>query len=187
MTPQIILNLSRISLFEKLNIGKASGKVFIMTFEKICNIIPMDTVLQIINIIANSWKLDFVDKMYCSGLFTDLKTNFRKKANITKQRVTADVGGCKFILLGDSVKIIDVPIKNNINMIKVDIFRSIGIVSEKRSGDGGYNEDGDGEDGDGDDGDSEDGDDKDGGGSFKNVTFHFYFFERIILRPKPAS
>ena len=107
--------------------------------------------------------------MYCSGLFTDLKTNFRKKANITKQRVTADVGGCKFILLGDSVKIIDVPIKNNINMIKVDIFRSMGIVSEKRSGDDGYNEDGDGEDGDGEDGDAdgEDGDgedDKDVGG-----------------------
>ena len=54
MTPKNILNLSRISLFEKLNIGKASGKVFIMTFENICNIIPMYTVLQIINIIANS-------------------------------------------------------------------------------------------------------------------------------------
>ena len=99
--------------------------------------------------------------MYCSSLFTDLKTNFRKKANIAKQRVTADVGGCKFILLGDSVKIIDVPIKNNINMIKVDIFRSMGIVSEKRSGDDGYNEDGDGEDGDVEDGDA-DGEDGDG-------------------------
>ena len=102
--------------------------------------------------------------MYCSSLFTDLKTNFRKKkANIAKQRVTTDVGGCKFILLGDSVKIIDVPIKNNINMIKVNIFRSMGIVSEKRSSDDGYNEDGDGEDGDGEDGDAdgEDGDDDD--------------------------
>ena len=102
---------------------------------------------------------NFID---CFSLFTDLKINFRKKANIAKQIVTADVGGCKFIPLGDSVKIIDVPIKNNISKIKVDIFRSMGIVSEKRSGVDGSKEEWDGEDGDGEDGDGED--DKDGGG-----------------------
>ena len=40
-------------------------------------------------------------------------------------------------------------------MIKVNIFRIMGIVREKRSGDDGYNEDWDGEDGDGEDGDAD--------------------------------
>jgi hypothetical protein len=35
MTPQNILHLTRISLFKKLNIEKASGKVFIMEFGNI--------------------------------------------------------------------------------------------------------------------------------------------------------
>jgi hypothetical protein len=77
-----------------------------------------------------------------------LNANFRKKAKIIKQKVIADAGICKF-MLGDSVKIIDVPVKNNISNIKVDIFRSIGIVSEAEGGlgDGECGEGGHGEDG----------------------------------------
>jgi hypothetical protein len=115
---------------------------------------------------ANGRKFDLGNKMYCFILFTDLNVNFRKKVKIIKQKVTADAGICKFMLLGVSVKIIDVPIKNNINNIKVDIFCSIGIVSEveKRLGDGECSEGEHGEDGDGEYGDGED--DRDGGGEY---------------------
>ena len=51
-------------------------------------------------------------------------------------------------LTGNSVKSIAIPIKNKIIINNVDIFRSIGVVSEKRSDDGDVGErrsdDGDG-------------------------------------------
>jgi hypothetical protein len=135
----------------------------------------MNTILKIIKVMANSRKFDFGNKIYCLKLFTDLKARFRKKGKIEKQRVIFIL-----ILLGRSVKIIDVPMKNIVNMSKVDIFCSMVIVSEKRSDDGGYNEDGNGDDGDDDrdgggeyvvgggDGDGEDGDGEDGDGEDGN-------------------
>ena len=59
------------------------------------------------------------------------------------------------------MKVIDVSMKDDINAKKVDIFCSMVIVSEKRSGDGGYDDDGIGEDGNG--GKNEGG--EDGGGN----------------------
>ena len=98
MTPENILYLSRISLFKKLNIEKARGKVFIMEFGNIWIIIPMDNALPIINIMASSWAFDFGNKIYCFIRFTDLNTDFRKKAKIIKQGLIDDAGICKFVL-----------------------------------------------------------------------------------------
>jgi hypothetical protein len=67
------------------------------------------------------------------------------------------------------VKVLDMPMKDDINTKKVDIFCSMVIVSEKRSGGGGYDDDGIGEDGNGGKNDGgEDGDGNDEGGEEGN-------------------